>query len=145
MLLDYYLYIKAFHVIAVMAWLAAMLYLPRLFVYHTAAKKGSAQSETFKVMESRLLRYIATPSMIITWALGLLLIYANPDILSQGWMHPKLLLVFLLSGFHGACAGWTRKFANDANTKSDKFYRIANEVPTVMMIAIVILAVAKPF
>lgn len=145
MLLDYYLYIKAFHLIAVMSWMAAMLYLPRLFVYHSTVKKGSEQSETFKTMEYRLLRYIATPAMIVTWIIGGLMIYANPDLLSQGWMHAKLLLVILLSGFHGACSGWTKKFAQDANVKSDKFYRVANEIPTLIMIAVVILVIVKPF
>ena len=146
MLMEYYLWIKAFHLIAVMAWMAAMLYLPRLFVYHVDAKKGSVQSETFKVMERRLLRYIATPAMIFTWVLGLMLISANPEVMSgSGWLHFKLLLVFLLSGFHGACASWMKKFARDENTKSQKFFRIANEIPTAMMVIIVILAVVKPF
>jgi putative membrane protein len=145
MLADYYLWIQAAHIIAVIAWMAAMLYLPRLFVYHVEAEKGSVQSETFKVMEKRLLRYIATPAMLITWILGIMLLAANPEIATDGWIHFKLLLVFLLSGFHGACAGWMKKFARDENTKSQKFFRIANEVPTAMMIVIVILAVVKPF
>jgi len=145
MLLDYYLYLKAFHIIAVICWMAAMLYLPRLFVYHVDAKKGSAQSETFKVMERRLLRYIGTPAMIATWLFAILMIIANPDLFSQGWFHAKLTLVILLSGFHGACARWMKKFAADTNTKSQKFYRIANEVPTLLMIIVVILAVTKPF
>ena len=145
MLVEYYLWIKAVHLIAVMSWMAAMLYLPRLFVYHVDAKKGSVQSETFKTMEFRLLRYIATPAMLITWILGIMLLAANPDIASNGWIHFKILLVFLLTGFHGACAGWMKKFARDENTKSQKFFRIANEVPTVFMIVIVMLAVVKPF
>jgi putative membrane protein len=145
MLAEYYLWIQAFHIIAVIAWMAAMLYLPRLFVYHVEAETASIQSETFKIMERRLLRYIATPAMIATWVLGGLMIFANPDLLSQGYLHLKLTLVFLLSGFHGACAAWMKKFARDENNKSQKFYRIANEVPTVFMIAIVILAVVKPF
>lgn len=145
MLAEYYLWFKAAHLIAIMSWMAAMLYLPRLFVYHADAEKGSIQSETFKTMEFRLLRYIATPAMLITWILGVILLAANPDVASQGWIHFKILLVFLLTGFHGACAGWMKKFARDENTKSQKFFRIANEVPTVMMILIVILAVVKPF
>jgi len=145
MLAEYYLWIKAAHLIAIMSWMAAMLYLPRLFVYHVDAKKGSVQSETFKIMEFRLLRYIATPAMLITWILGVMLLAANPDVASQGWIHFKILLVFLLTGFHGACAGWMKKFARDENTKSQKFFRIANEVPTVFMIVIVMLAVVKPF
>jgi len=140
MLVEYYLWIKAVHLIAVMSWMAAMLYLPRLFVYHVDAKKGSVQSETFKTMEFRLLRYIATPAMLITWILGIMLLAANPDIASNGWIHLKILLVFLLTAFHGMCAG-----ARDENTKSQKFFRIANEVPTAMMVIIVILAVVKPF
>lgn len=145
MLAEYYLWIKSFHLIAVMSWMAAMLYLPRLFVYHVDVEKGSVQSETFKTMERRLLRYIATPAMIVTWVLGGMLLAANPDIVSNGWIHFKLLLVFLLSGFHGACVSWMKKFAHDENTKTQKFFRIANEVPTVMMVIIVILAVVKPF
>jgi len=145
MLLDYYLWIKAAHLIAMISWMAAMLYLPRLFVYHVDAQKGSTQSETFKVMEFRLLRYIATPAMLLTWVLGITLLVANTDLMSQGWIHFKILLVFLLTGFHGACAGWMKKFAQDENAKSQKFFRIANEIPTALLIIIVILAVVKPF
>lgn len=146
MLIEYYLWVKALHLIAMVSWMAAMLYLPRIFVYHVTADKGSKQSETFKIMERRLLRYIATPAMIVTWILGLAMISINPEIIkSGGWMHAKIVLVLLLSGFHGACAGWMKKFALDENTKSQKFYRIANEIPTVLMIIIVILAVVKPF
>ena len=145
MLLDYYLWIKAFHLIAVMSWMAAMLYLPRLFVYHVSAEAGSDKSETFKIMERRLLRYIGTPAMIVTWILGLLMIFADTTIMSQGWIHAKLTLVLLLSGFHGVCAGWMKKFARDENTKSEKFFRIANEIPTLIMVAVVILAILKPF
>jgi len=145
MLEEYYLWIQAFHIIAVMSWMAAMLYLPRLFVYHVDAKKGSVQSETFKVMERRLMRFIATPAMIITWVLGITLIAANPSIVDGGWIHLKITLVFLLSAFHGMSVGWMKKFARDENVKSAKFFRIANEVPTALMIIIVILAVVKPF
>lgn len=145
MLAEYYLWIKSFHLIAIMAWMAAMLYLPRLFVYHVDAEKGSIQSETFKTMEFRLLRYIATPAMLITWVLGIMLLAANPDVASNGSIHLKIFLVFLLTGFHGMCASWMKKFKNDKNTKSQKFFRIANEVPTVFLIVIVILAVVKPF
>jgi putative membrane protein len=145
MLIDNYLWIQAFHIIAVISWMASMLYLPRLFVYHVDAKKGSVQSETFKIMEKRLLRYIGTPAMIVTWVLGFLMLKANPEIMQDGWMHVKLTLVFILSGFHGMSAGWMKKFARDENVKSAKFFRIANEVPTVIMVAVVILAVVKPF
>ncbi len=145
LLLNYYLWIKSLHLIAVMSWMASMLYLPRLFVYHTQVDAGSDQSELFKIMERRLLRYIGTPAMIVTWILGILMITENPELMQGGWMHAKLTLVFLLSGFHGACAGWMKKFARDENTKSTKFFRIANEVPTLFMIVIIILAVVKPF
>jgi putative membrane protein len=125
--------------------MAAMLYLPRLFVYHCDAKIGSKQSETFKIMERRLLRYIGTPAMIATWLLGMGLVMAYPQVFDGGWMHVKLTCVILLSAFHGMAAGWMKKFARDANTKSQKFFRIANEVPTVLMVIIVLMAVAKPF
>jgi len=105
----------------------------------------SGQSETFKVMERRLLRYIATPAMIVTWVLGFLLLKANPEVMQDGWMHVKLTLVILLSAFHGMSAGWMKKFARDENKKSAKFFRVANEVPTLLMVIIVILAVVKPF
>jgi putative membrane protein len=144
-----YAWIKAFHIIAVIAWMAGMLYLPRLFVYHCAAEKGSVQSETFKVMERRLLRAIINPAMIATWALGLWLAWHGPDSrygwFASGWLGTKLVLVLALSGLHGFFARWVRDFAADANRRSQRFYRIINEVPTILMIAIVILAVVKPF
>ncbi len=141
-----YEWLRALHIIAVMSWMAGMLYLPRLFVYHAQTKTGSESSETFKIMERRLLKYIMTPAMIVSWLLGLSMLYANPGMMEgQGWMHAKLLFVFLLSGVHGMFAGQVRKFANDANTKSAKYFRIMNEVPTVFMVVIVILAVVQPF
>jgi putative membrane protein len=144
-----YQWIKAFHIIAVIAWMAGMLYLPRLFVYHCAAEKGSIQSETFKVMERRLLRAIITPAMIATWVLGLWLAWHGPDSrygwFASGWLGAKLMLVLVLSGLHGFLARWVKDFAADSNRHSQKFYRIINEVPTVLMIAIVILAVVKQF
>lgn len=139
-----YLWLKAFHIIAVIAWMAAMLYLPRLFVYHASVPPESDASSTFKVMERRLLKAIATPGMIMTWALGLWLAY-EASAWREGWLHAKLLLVFLLSGYHGWCARTVRVFASDANRRSDTFYRVANEVPTVIMIGIVLLVVLKPF
>jgi protoporphyrinogen IX oxidase len=138
-------YIKAFHIIAVIAWMAGLLYLPRLFVYHAASETGSAQAETFKIMERRLLRFITTPAMIAAWIFGLILAFSVVDWPHAGWFHAKLLLVLILSGFTGMLAKWTREFAADRNTHSQRFYRIANEVPTLLMIAIVILAVVKPF
>jgi putative membrane protein len=138
-------YIKAFHVIAIIAWMAGLLYLPRLFVYHAGSKPGSEQSETFKVMERRLLRYITTPAMIASWAFGLMLAFSGIiDWSRDGWFHAKLALVLALSAYHGLLAMWTRDFALDRNTRSARIYRIANEVPTVLMIFIVILAVVRP-
>ncbi len=139
-------YIKAFHIIAVIAWMAGLLYLPRLFVYHAMSKTGSEQSETFKVMERRLLRYITTPAMVATWIFGLILAFSPLiDWSKDGWFHAKLLLVVVLSGFSGLLAKWTKDFAADRNTRSPRFYRIVNEVPTVLMILIVILVVVRPF
>jgi putative membrane protein len=140
------LYIKAFHIIAIIAWMAGLLYLPRLFVYHAQAKPGSQQSETFKVMERRLLRYITTPAMLASWALGLWLAFSGAiDWSHDGWFHLKLALVIALSAFHGLLAMWTRDFALDRNRRPARFYRVANEIPTLLMIAIVILAVVRPF
>ena len=140
------LYIKAFHVIAIIAWMAGLLYLPRLFVYHVDAKPGSETSETFKVMERRLLRYITTPAMLLSWLFGLLMLwYGVINWSTDHWFHVKLLLVIILSGFHGMLAKWTKDFARDANRHTARFYRIANEVPTLLMIAIVILVIVKPF
>ncbi|HUW74989.1 MAG TPA: protoporphyrinogen oxidase HemJ [Methyloceanibacter sp.] len=138
-------YIKAFHIIAVIAWMAGVLYLPRLFVYHAVSKAGSEQSETFKVMERRLLRYITTPAMVAAWIFGLILAFHVVDWSAAGWFHAKLALVVILSGFTGFLGKWVKDFAGDRNTKSQRFYRIANEVPTLLMIVIVILAVVKPF
>jgi protoporphyrinogen IX oxidase len=140
------LYVKALHVIAIIAWMAGLLYLPRLFVYHAGSAKGSEQSETFKVMERRLLRFITTPAMLLAWLFGLILAFSGLiDWSADGWFHAKLALVLLLSAFHGLLAKWTKDFAHDRNTRSPKFYRIANEVPTILMILIVILVIVKPF
>lgn len=139
-----YLWIKALHVMAVISWMAALLYLPRLMVYHCAAEKGSNQSETFKVMERRLLRLIATPAMIAAWVTGLWLIF-EAGLWRDGWLHGKLALVLGLSAVHGVNAKWVKDFAGDRNRRSARFYRIANEVPTVLMIGIVILVIVKPF
>ena len=141
---DAYLWLKAFHIIAVIAWMAGMLYLPRLFVYHCEAEIGSKQSETFKVMERRLLRAIINPAMIVTWLAGLWLVFESGHYRS-GWMQAKFVLVLILSGLHGQFTRWTREFAEDRNTRSSKFYRVINEIPTLLMIGIVILVVVKPF
>ena len=139
-----YEWIKAFHVIAVISWMAGMLYLPRLFVYHVEAEKGSVQSETFKVMERRLLRGVINPAMIVTWVLGLYLAW-DGNWLMSGWFHVKFFLVLVMSGVHGMFSRWVREFGQDRNTRSQKFYRIINEIPTVLMIAIVIMVIVKPF
>jgi putative membrane protein len=139
-----YEWIKALHVIAVISWMAGMLYLPRLFVYHCEAEIGSKQSETFKVMERRLLKAIINPAMIVTWLAGIYLAWAGHWYLS-GWLHLKFLLVLVLSGVHGFFVRCVKAFAADRNPYSQKFYRIINEVPTVLMIVIVLLVVVKPF
>lgn len=144
-LLTYYLWIKALHIIAIIAWMAGMLYLPRLYVYHANAPKGSDKSETFKVMERRLLRFIMNPAMIASLVFGVLMIWANPDLMKQGWMHAKLGLIVLMFGLHGVFSKWRKVFERDENTRSAKFYKIWNEAPTLLMIIIVIMAVAEPF
>jgi protoporphyrinogen IX oxidase len=143
---EFYLWVKAFHIIAVIAWMAGMLYLPRLFVYHCETAPGSAESERFKTMERRLLRVIINPAMIAVWILGLTLSFLPAtDAWHQGWFHAKFGLVIAMSGVHGLFAHWVKVFARDANTRPARFYRMWNEVPTLLMIVIVILAVVKPF
>ncbi len=144
-LTTHYLWLKSFHLIAVISWMAGIFYLPRLYVYHAEAEKGSELSETLKIMERKLLKIIMNPAMIVTWVLGLLLLHANPDLMSQGWMHTKLTLVLLMSGFHGYLGRTRKVFLRDENKKTHKFYRKINEIPTLLMIAIVILAVTKAF
>jgi putative membrane protein len=139
-----YDWLKAFHLIAVIAWMAGMLYLPRLFVYHCETAPGSRQSETFKTMERRLLKAIINPALVATWGLGLWLAWTG-GWLTAGWLHAKLALVLILSGVHGLFARWVKDFAADRNRHSAAFYRIVNEVPTLLMVGIVILAIVKPF
>ena len=141
---DATLWIKSFHVISIICWMAGMFYLPRLFVYHCRAETGSKQSETFKIMERRLLRAIINPAMIASWITGLWLaweVYA----LQGGWLHLKLLVVVILSGYHGLLSHGVRHFAEDRNNISEKTWRILNEVPTVLMIIAVIDVIVKPF
>ena len=138
-------WVKALHVISVIAWMAGMLYLPRLFVYHAVAEIGSDKAETFKVMERRLLRGIMTPAMVASWVFGLWMIFAGLVDPTAPWLHLKLAMVLLLSACHGILAKYTRLFAQDKNTKPQKFFRIINEVPTVLMIVIVIAVIVKPF
>ncbi len=139
-----YLWVKALHVIAIIAWMAGLFYLPRLFIYHCDAEKGSKQSETFKVMERRLLRIIMTPAMVIAWVLGLWLARSGGH-LAAHWFHAKLALILLLSGVHGYFARAVRRFGEDSNDMPQRHWRIWNEAPTVLMILIVILVVVKPF
>ncbi len=141
-----YPWTKALHVISMVAWMAGMFYLPRLFVYHCELAPGSAESERFKVMEWRLLKQIINPAMIATWLFGTLLILTPGAIdWSSGWWHVKLAAVILMAGFHGAMSKWRRMLMDDKNTKSHKFYRVANEVPTVLLMIIVIMVIVRPF
>jgi putative membrane protein len=139
-----YLWLKAFHVIVVIAWMAGLLYLPRLFVYHAGVLPRSPESTLLKVMERRLLRYIVTPSLILVWLTGLGLAGWS-GFYKAGWLHAKIALVVALSAVHGVLAARLRRFASDSNTNSQRYYRILNEIPTVLMILIVILVVVKPF
>jgi protoporphyrinogen IX oxidase len=145
-LTDWFLWIKALHIISVISWMAGMLYLPRLFVYHVDAEPGSVQSETFKIMERRLMRAIINPAMMAAFLFGGLMAI-TPGIVdwSAGWPWFKIFLLFLMTGIHGGLSKWRRDFEKDENTRTAKFYRIANEVPTVLMILIVITIVVKPF
>ncbi|WP_019170888.1 protoporphyrinogen oxidase HemJ [Pseudaminobacter salicylatoxidans] len=141
---GFYPWAKAIHIIAVISWMAGMLYLPRLFVYHADTEKGSVQSETFKVMERRLLRAIINPAMIVTWVFGLWLAWKG-FAFQGGWLHGKIALVVLMSGVHGYLSASVRRFAEDRNAKPARHWRIVNEIPTVLMVLIVILVVVKPF
>ncbi len=142
---NLYPWTKAFHVISMVAWMAGMFYLPRLFVYHCDVQEGSAESERFKLMEYRLLKQIINPAMIATWTFGTMLVL-TPGIVdwSATWWHVKLAAVLLMSGYHGALSKWQRMFQNDRNRKSHRYYRIANEVPTLLLAAIVIMVIVRP-
>ena len=141
-----YLWIKALHIVAVIAWMAGMLYLPRLFVYHCGAEPGSKQSEDFKIMERKLLRGIITPSMIITFILGgILLGHLDRDSWLEGWLHAKLAFVIILLVYHGLMSRWRKDFEADKNKRPAKFYRWMNEVPAVLMFGIIIFVVVRPF
>lgn len=143
--MDWYLVTKALHVISVIAWMAGMLYLPRLFVYHAEVGPGTPQAETFKVMERRLLRAIMNPAMIGTWAFGIGMLALTPAWLSDGWLHAKLTLVVLMTVVHHLFGRWRKTFERDGNVRSPRFYRAWNEVPTLLMVLIVFLVVLKPF
>jgi len=139
-----YQWIKALHVISVISWMAGMFYLPRLFVYHSEAEPGSDMSETFKTMERRLLRFIMNPAMILTWVFGLWLLYLS-EAWREYWMMGKIALILAMTVLHHVYALWRKDFAADRNVRPARFYRIANEAPTVLMIGIVILVVVQPF
>jgi protoporphyrinogen IX oxidase len=139
-----YLWLKAFHVISVIAWMAGMLYLPRLFVYHCDTEPHSPQSETFKTMERRLLKVIVNPAMIATWVLGLVLVTMGGFEKSL-WMQIKFALVIVMSALHGLNVRWMKDFAADRNKHTARFYRIMNEVPALLMVGMVILVIVKPF
>jgi putative membrane protein len=141
-----YPWAKAFHVIAVIAWMAGLFYLPRLYVYHCEVRPGSAESERFKVMERRLLKQIINPAMIAAWSFGILLVL-TPGVIhwSAGWWYVKLTMVLLLSWYHGALSRWRRDFVQDRNTRPQRYYRIANEVPTLLVVVIVVMVIVRPF
>ena len=143
---DYYEWFKALHVISVIAWMAGMLYLPRLYVYHADAKVGSDKSETFKIMERRLLRAITNPAMIASFIFGGLML-ATPGTVdwSMGWIWVKIAMIVAMSGIHGLLARWRRDFEADCNVRPAKFYRMWNEAPTIPLIVIVIMVIVKPF
>lgn len=142
---DYFLWYKAIHVIAVISWMAAMFYMPRLFVYHSKPNITKEMDETFKIMEKRLLRIIMTPSMIITYIFGLLVAYIYGFLALGAWFHVKMGAVLVLTLFHGMQAKWVRDFANGKNKHSENFYRIINEIPVILMIIAVVMVVVKPF
>ena len=145
-LIHAYPWIKALHIISLIAWMAGMFYLPRLYVYHCDLRVGSAESERFKVMERRLLKQIVNPAMIATWTFGVLLVL-TPGVIdwSWGWWHVKLAAVIAMSALHGEFARWRRDFLHDRNRRPARFYRIANEIPTMLVILIVIMVIVRPF
>ncbi len=142
---EYHLWVKALHIIAVIAWMAGLLYLPRLFVYHCETEPGSAESEMLKVMERRLLRVIMTPAMMAAFGFGIWLLVTPGVDWSAGWIHAKLALVLGLAVAHGLMVKWWKEFAADRRGRSQKLYRVANEVPTLLMIGIFVVVVVKPF
>ncbi len=145
-LAPFVLWAKALHVISMVAWMSGMFYLPRLYVYHCDTRPGSVESERFKVMEHRLLRQIVNPAMIATWTFGIILVL-TPGVLnwSAGWWHVKLASVIAMSALHGEYARWRKDFLHDRNRRSQRFYRLANEIPTVLLALIVIMVIVKPF
>ncbi len=140
-----YPWVKALHVISVIAWMAGLFYLPRLFVYHAKAPVGSSESETFKVMEAKLMRVIMAPAAVATWVFGLTMIAISPALLHEAWLIVKLIFVVGLTGMHHGMSGWRRAFAEDRNKHPEKFFRIANEVPTLAVMVIVVMVIVRPF
>jgi len=141
-LVENYKWLLAFHIMSVISWMAGMFYMPRLFVYHTRLEVGSEASEMFKEMERKLIRIIINPAMILTWIFGLSLAFGQ-DLWGQGWFQIKFICVLIMSGFHGYLSIWRRRFARDENAHSESFYRKVNEIPTILMIIIVLLVVMK--
>ena len=144
-LLSIYLWLKAAHLIMVIAWMAGMMYLPRLFIYHHQAEKGGEAARYFALMERRLLKGIINPSMILVWVLAMLMLYANPGLFSSGWFHVKFVSVLLISAVHGFYAGAFKKFEAGETPRTEKFWRIINEVPFVLLSIVVIMVIVKPF
>lgn len=143
---TYYPWILSAHIVVVISWMAGLLYLPRLYVYHAGVEAGSDQDRLFQVMEARLLRIIMNPAMILSWVFGAMMLVAlGGDLVAGGWLHVKMVAVLLLTAFHMALARWRRQFSEGKNTRPEKFYRIANELPTLLMILIVVMVVVKPF
>jgi putative membrane protein len=146
-LLDWYFWVKALHIMSVISWMAGMFYLPRVFVYHAErAEVGSEMSETFKIMEYKLMRVIINPAMIATWTFGLIMVF-TPGVIdwTEIWPWIKAASVLIMSGFHGWLSARRKEFERDENTRNGRTYRLANEVPTVLMIIIVIMVIVKPF
>ena len=144
-LVSVYPWIKAIHIIAVIALMAGLMYLPRLFIYHHQSEKGGEAERYFIVMERRLLKGILNPSLVAVWILGGLMIYANPSLLSQGWFHVKLAAVIAISAIHGVYAGAQKKFARGERPRTEKFWRIINEVPFVLMMIAAVMVIVRPF
>ena len=142
--MENYNLIKALHIISIIAWMAGLLYLPRLYVYHSEKSAELVLNETFKTMERRLMVFIMNPAMISSFIFGIWMIALAPGLLEEGWMQLKIFLLVGLTGFHGALARWRRFFSKDANSLKPGFYRLVNEVPTLLMIGIVLLAIMKP-
>ncbi len=147
--MNWFLWVKSFHVISVIAWMAGLLYLPRLFAYHAAVAKGSEAAATFTIMERRLLRGIMNPAFVLTWTFGLILIFVYPAEAgvdwSKGWVHVKALAVILMTALHHVYALWRKNLAVGTNSRSPRFYKMWNEVPAVLMVIIVIMVIGKPF